>query len=130
MFQKKNDLLSELTQAIDELSNLRTLNQLEKETRRQKQSSIDLEKRVQVQEFRLEQATIRMEKIDEEEKMKCMKTSALLKEFEKASCNGPFFESLLNILTNYQGNSSLKKNIIICEKLHEKIVFFFTVGPS
>lgn len=86
---------------------------MEKETERAKKSSIDLEKKAKVQENRLEQARLRMDKIEAEDKERCQKTAAILKEFEKNSCNGPFFKSLLEILTNFQGkfkilNTTLK----------------------
>lgn len=88
---------------IDELSNMRTMQELEKEKQRAQKLSIDLEKRAKVDEYRLEQATLRMNKIEEEERAKCRKTAELLKEFEKQSGKGPFFESLLDILNNFLG---------------------------
>lgn len=101
--QKKHDLVCELHQAIDDLSNLKTLRQLEKETLRAKEVSVDLEKRAEIHEYRVKQAQQRMQQIEDEDKERCIKTAALLKEFEKNSTSGPFFESLLSILVNYQG---------------------------
>ena len=73
-----------------------------------------MEQRAQTQKYRLEQAEIRMKNIEEEEKARCRKTAEILKEFERKSCNGPFFESLLDILTNFQGNFFFFIYIYIC----------------
>ena len=80
------------------------MRQLEKENIRVKEHALELEKRTERQKYRLEQANQRMKKIEEEEEERCRKTAALLKEFEKNSANGPFFQSLLEILGNFQGN--------------------------
>ena len=103
MFQRKNDLVDEISHAIDELSNMRTLRELEKDTLRAQQHLLQIEKRNKIEEYRLDQANIWMQKIEEVEKEKCKKTAALLRDFEQKSTSGPFFESLLNILLNYQG---------------------------
>ena len=79
------------------------MRQIAKEAARVKASSNELKKKAQVQEYRLEEATIRMRKIEADDKERCRKTAALLKDFEEKSGNGPFFESLLNLLINYQG---------------------------
>ena len=71
IYQKKKALVSDITQAIDELSNLKTLKQLEQETLRAKETSLELEKKAKVQEYRLEQAQLRMKKIEDEEKERC-----------------------------------------------------------
>ena len=97
-------------QAIDDLSNLKTLRQLEKETIRAKELSEEMEKKAKIHESRVEQAQQRMKKIEDEDKERCLKTASLLKDFEKNSCKGPFFESLLSILVNFQGK---KKKISI-----------------
>lgn len=81
------------------------MRQLKKESLRAQDSSKDLEKRVKQQEERLEQAQLRMQSIEAEEKEKCKKTAAILKDFEAKSGNSPFFESLLAILTNFQGKN-------------------------
>lgn len=96
-------MITEITQAIDQLSNLKTLHQLEKETQRANDSAKELKQRTQIHEYRLQQATEKMKKIEDDERERCKKTSDLLKEFEKNSANGPFFNSLLDILTNFQG---------------------------
>ena len=70
---------------------------------RANESARKLEERAKWQEYRLEQASLKMKKIEEEEREKCKKTAALMKEFEKASDKSPFFERLLEILTNFQG---------------------------
>lgn len=103
ILQRKNELMAEITDAINELSNVKTLRQLAKENAKAQERSLELEKKAQVQEYRLEQASIKMKKIEEDDKDWCKKTAALLKEFEKKSGNGPFFESLLHILSNFQG---------------------------
>ena len=95
---------------------MRTLKQLEEETVRAKQKSLELEKRAKVEEYRLEQAKQRMEKIEEEEKERCHQTAEILKEFESKSGNSPFFESLLKILGNFQG-------IFFLFNFHNKISF-------
>ena len=71
--------------------------------------SKELENRAKQQEQRLEQSQLRMQSIEAEEREKCKKTAALLKEFEDNSGNGPFFESLLAILTNFQGIIKVRK---------------------
>ena len=101
--QKKEDLLADIKLAIDELSNLKSLSQLKKEHERAKKANHELEQRTKVQTYRLEQATMRMKKIEEEERERCKKTAELLKKFQQNSCNGPFFDSLLDLLTNFQG---------------------------
>ena len=100
--------MTEITQAIDELSNLKTLRQLEKESGRAKEYAQELLDRTNIQEQRFEQAKLRMEKIEEEEKDRCRKTAELLKEFESHCASGPFFESLLGILSNFQGKEDNK----------------------
>ena len=82
---------------------MKSIRQLEKETVKSKQSAQELEDRTRIHEQRLEEAKQRMEKLEEEDRERCRKTAEILKEFEKNSSNGPFFESLLEILTNYQG---------------------------
>lgn len=99
----KKEIVNEITNAIDELSNLKSLRQLAKENEKAKESSLDLQKRAEVQEYRLQQANKKMRKIEADEKDRCRKTAELLKEFEEESGNGPFFESLLNVLLNFQG---------------------------
>lgn len=101
--QRKEDLVHDIKQAINELSNLKSLDQLQKEAARAKERSFEIEQRTKVNEYRLEQAKSRMQKIEEEEKERCRKTADILKDFERKSCNGPFFQSLLAILTNFQG---------------------------
>lgn len=97
-------MISEINQAIDDLSNLKSISQLEKETAKATETAQELEDRAKVQEQRLEEAKLRFEKIEQEDRERCKKTAELLREFEKNSCNGPFFQSLLEILINYQGN--------------------------
>lgn len=104
---RKKDLINEITQAIDELSNLKTLDQLQKDNLRVKEIAKELEKKAKLQEERLEQAKLRMDAIEAEEKEKCKKTAAILKELETSSCKAPFFEALLEILTNFQGNECI-----------------------
>ena len=41
--------------------------------------------------------------IDKKEKAKCQETQRLFKELEKHSFSGPFFDSLLAVLSNHQG---------------------------
>ena len=101
IFLKKNDLLNEISQAIDDLSNLKTLHQLRKETLMAQESSKEMEKRAKEQEYRLEQANLRMQAIEAEEKEKCRKTAALMKEFEANCGSSPFFQSLQDILNNF-----------------------------
>lgn len=103
IYIRKNDLITEISQAIDELSNMKTLHQLQQENLRVQETSKDLELRAKKQEERLEQAKLRLQKIEEDEREKCKKTTAILKDFQKKSGNGPFFESLLDILLNFQG---------------------------
>lgn len=103
--QKKDDLLTEIKQTIDEMSNLRSLRQLEIETSRVKQANLELEQRAKVQNYRLEQASSRLKKIEEEEREKCKLTAEIMKKFEQNSCSGPFFDSLREILNNFQCNS-------------------------
>lgn len=100
---QKEDLVNDIKDAINELSDLKSLNQLKVETARAQQASYEREKRIKVEKYRVEQAEIRMKNIEEEERERCRKTAKILKEFERKSCNGPFFEKLLEILTNYQG---------------------------
>ena len=76
---------------------------MEKDKIRSEEQAKEIEKRAEIQEYRLEQANLRMKKIEEEEEERCRQTAELLKEFEKNSCNGPFFKKLLEILVNYQG---------------------------
>ena len=78
---------------------------MEKERLRAQESAKELEERAKVHEYRVEQAQIRMKKIEEEERERCRKTANLLKELENNSSKGPFFESLLDILLNYQGTN-------------------------
>lgn len=58
MFQRKNDLVDEISHAIDELSNMRTLRELEKDTLRAQQHLLQIEKRNKIEEYRLDQANI------------------------------------------------------------------------
>lgn len=76
---------------------------MQKEAKRAKERSIEIEKQNKVNLYRVEQAEARMRKIEEDERDKCRKTAEILKEFERKSCKGPFFQSLLDILTNFQG---------------------------
>lgn len=94
-----------MLQAIDEISNLKSMRQLQKEKIRAQQNADELEKRAKIQEYRIEQANLRMKKIEEEEKERCKQTADLLRELKESSnsCSGPFFEKLLGILTNFQG---------------------------
>lgn len=62
-----------------------------------------MEKRSKLHQYQVEQAQQRMQKLEEEDKERCRKTADILWEFKAKSCNGPFFDSLLEILTNYQG---------------------------
>ena len=96
-------MIAEISGAIDELSNLKTLGQLQKENRRAQESNKALEKESREQEARIEQAQLRMKHIEADEKERCQKTASILKDFTEKSGNGPFFESLLAILTNFQG---------------------------
>ena len=98
-------MVNEIKQIIDEMSNLKSLRQLELETARAKEASVELEKKSKLHQYRVEQAEARMQKIEEEEKERCRKTAEILKKFQANSCNGPFFESLLDILTNFQGKT-------------------------
>ena len=68
-----------------------------------KEASAELKKKAKIHEYRLEQAKIKMKKIESDDRDRCRKTAEILKEFEKHSGNGPFFESLLNVLLNFQG---------------------------
>lgn len=79
------------------------MRQLEKERLRAQQASMEREEKLKVHTYRLEEAQKRMAKIEEEEKERCSKTAEILKMFEQSSANGPFFNSLLEILTNFQG---------------------------
>lgn len=111
--QKREDLVNDIKVSIDKLSNLKSLNQLEIETARAKQASLEMEKKNKVQKYRLEQAQARMRKIEEEEKERCRKTAEIFKKFQENSCNGPFFQSLIDILTNFQGmTGSFQKNYL------------------
>lgn len=101
---KMEDLVAEIKEAIDELSNLKSFDQLQMEANRAKERSLEVEKKTKVNAYRMEQAECRMRKIEEDEKDRCRKTAEILKDFERKSCNGPFFQSLLAILTNFQGN--------------------------
>ena len=74
-----------------------------------------MEKKSKVQEYRLEQAQQRMKQIEDEDKERCRKTAAILKEFEKQTGNGPFFQSLLDILINYQGNYTIYPLLVFKE---------------
>lgn len=103
-------MVNELHQSIDDLSNLKSLRQLEIETLRAKELSVEMEKKTKVHEYRVEQAQQRMKQIEEDDQERCRKTAAILKEFEEQSGNGPFFESLLNILINYQGKKKKKSS--------------------
>ena len=78
------------------------------ETARAKEANLELEQRNKVQQYRLEQAQSRMNKIEEEEREKCRLTAEIIKKFEQNSCNGPFFESLLELLYNFQGKFKKK----------------------
>lgn len=95
--------MNEIKHAIDELSNLKSMKQLEEETARVKKANQEMEQRNKDQKYRLEQATIRIQKIEEEEREKCRKTAEILKQFEQQSTSGPFFTSLLDILNNFLG---------------------------
>lgn len=97
----------EIKNTIDELSNLKSMRQLEIETARLKQASVEMEQRNKDQQNRLEQAKARMKKIEEEEKERCKQTAEILKQFEQNSCTGPFFQSLLDIMNNFQGKIRL-----------------------
>lgn len=55
----------------------------------------------------------RLEQISKNEQIKRRQTEQLFKELEKHSFTGPFFDSLLNILSNHQG------------KFIRIIIFFF-----
>ena len=99
-------MVEEITQAIDELSNLKTLKQLEKETLRAREASKHLEEKAEAEELRLEEAKIRMDRIVEDEKEHFNRTAEILRNFEKQSGNGPFFKSLLDILVNFQGKDN------------------------
>ena len=110
--------------AIDELSNLKTLRQLEKERLRVQESAKELEERAKVQEYRLEQAKLRMQKIVDEDRERCKKTAALLKEFEQNSCKGPFFDSLLDILLNFQGDDLILLPEHIINAIYKKTTQF------
>lgn len=95
--------MNDIATAIDELSNLKSLSQISKENAKARQDSLEMTKRAKIAEQRLQQASIRMKKIEKDEKDRCKKTAALLKDFENESANGPFFDSLLHILLNFQG---------------------------
>lgn len=100
---KQEELVNDIKHLIDELSNLKSLRQLEIETARARQASKDIEERNKVQKYQSEQARERMLKIEEEDRERCRKTAEIFKDFQKKTCNGPFFSSLLDILTNFQG---------------------------
>ena len=72
---------------------------------RAEETAKDLEKRAKLHELRVEQANKRMQAIEAEEKERCKKTAALLKDLEKNSCQVPFFESLMEIMQNFQGTN-------------------------
>ena len=124
ILQVKHELLDGIKKAIDELSNLRSLNQLAKESDKAKEMSKNIEKRAKVQEYRLEQANLKMKKIEADDKERCRKTASILKEFEEQSGNGPFFESLLNILLNFQGELTRHSRHI----KEVSIFFYFKIG--
>lgn len=98
--------MTEITNAIDELSDLKSLRQLAKENAKAREANLEIKRKTEVQEYRLEQANLQMKKIEETERDRCRKTAELLKEFEQHSGNGPFFESLINLLMNFQGLKS------------------------
>lgn len=106
---KKKELVNEICQAIDELSNLKTLGQLKKDNVKIHETTKDLERKAKKQEDRLQQAQLRIQAIEAEEKERCKKTAAILKEFETQSCKGPFFDALLDVLNNFQGKFKKKK---------------------
>lgn len=101
--QKKNELINDISNAIDELSNLKSMRQLAKEKMKAQELSREMEKRAKVQEYRLEQANMKMSKIEAVERDKCRKTAALMKEFEDKCGKAPFFKGLFEILLNFQG---------------------------
>ena len=76
---------------------------MEIETARVQEANLEMEKRTKVQNYRLEQASARLKKIEEEEREKCRITAEIMKKFEQNSCSGPFFDSLLEIMNNFQG---------------------------
>ena len=72
----------------------------------------ELEKKAKQQEERLQQAQLRMQAIEAEEKERCKKTAAIFKELEANSGKSPFFDSLLDILNNFQGKWYLMAEIL------------------
>lgn len=100
-------MVNEIKQFIDELANLKSLRQLEIEAARAKEASLQLEKKTKIHKYRAEQAELRMRNIEEEEKERCRKTAEIFKKFKSSSGSGPFFDNLLDILTNYQGMSQI-----------------------
>ena len=104
-------MVNEIKDTIDELANLKSLRQLKIETARAKEAHLAFEQRSKDQQYRLEQAQTRMKQIEEEEREKCRLTAEIIKKFEQNSCTGPFFESLLEILNNFQGKKKKKKKI-------------------
>lgn len=96
-------MIEGITQAIDDLASLRSIRQLQIDTKKAKEAAKELEAKRKVQEMRLEQAKIRIAKIESDEIEKCKKTAEVLKEFERKSSNAPFFESLLEVFNNFQG---------------------------
>ena len=105
---------------------MKTLHQLEKESLRVQESSKELEMRANQQEERLKEAKLRMQKIEDEEREKCKKTSAILKEFQKKTGNGPFFETLLDILLNFQG--FINHFMVIRKTFFQIFISFFSGG--
>lgn len=95
--------MNEISQSIDELSNLKTLGQLKKDNVRVQENNKDLEKKAKAHEERLRQAQLRMQSIEAEEKDRCKKTAIIFKELETNSGQGPFFDSLMDVLNNFLG---------------------------
>lgn len=64
---------------------------------------IDAETNENIRDQRKQHYSHRADLIERNEKKKCAESSRLYKELEKKSFSGPFFDSLLDILKNFQG---------------------------
>lgn len=95
--------MNEIASIIAELTILRNKNIKDMENINQRMKEIDAETNENIRDQRKQHYSHRADLIERNEKKKCAESSRLYKELEKKSFSGPFFDSLLDILKNFQG---------------------------
>ena len=120
VFAKKEDALSEIADLLKKIKKLKKkyTKSMEETSKVLKESEIY--RNQEIKENRKEYYGKRAQSNERKEREKCLETNRLFKELQKHSFSGPFFDTLLSVLSNHQGNLILKKNIYL------KSYYFFS----